>query len=274
MLNKKFNVIESCGEPLLVSEDQTDIKILLDLGLTLLEAKIYYVLVLNGPLLAKEIAQKSGVSRPDVYRTLLKLLNLSLIEKVICKPSKFKAISPENGINILFNRKKNKLEDVETKSKSFIEKFKNNTINSPITFDSNFILLPHKELLIIKIQNAVKKSQKSIDVITVSSRLQHSFNFLSEDLHNAWARGVKGRVIIEKTDANQKKLIRMVWKKPKANLKEIENVPSNIIAIYDKSEVFIFTKLSSDFKESPALWSNNPRLVSLAQFYFETLWLK
>lgn len=44
------------------------------------------------------------------------------------------------------------------------------------------------------------------------------------------------------------------------------------MAIYDKREVFIFEENDADLTESPALWSNNSGLISLANNHFNVLW--
>ena len=58
-----------------------DFQILVDLGLTLLQAKVFLALLVRGTSKVTEISQVSKVSRPDVYRSLSKLQEFGLVEK-------------------------------------------------------------------------------------------------------------------------------------------------------------------------------------------------
>ncbi|PVX26661.1 MAG: hypothetical protein CW691_00750 [Candidatus Bathyarchaeum sp.] len=256
----------------LTQEKKEDIQVLLELGLTLLEAKIYYALTISGTTSAKVLSQTSGVSRPDVYRTLLKLSKLGLIEKVISNPNLFRAIPPETAFQILLDRKTTKLNKVKFKSEAFINKFRNSQLEHVSNIESKFVMVPSKETLINRLRIAIDNTKKSIDVVTTCKRLQQACNFLSESLEQAWDRNVRGRVIIESAEKNQIHVFKPIWKKPKAEFRTTNSVPTNIIAIYDEKEVFIFTESTSDIKQSPALWSNNDVLVSLAKHYFESMW--
>ena len=63
------------------------------------------------------------------------------------------------------------------------------------------------------------------------------------------------------------------WKSPYAKLKYLNSIPKTVMAIYDSKEVFIFIEPEADLTESPALWSNNSSVVSMAKDCFEILWI-
>jgi hypothetical protein len=44
------------------------------------------------------------------------------------------------------------------------------------------------------------------------------------------------------------------------------------MTIYDRKQILIFTDPNARLSESPALWSNNPSLISGMQDYFTILW--
>ena len=56
-------------------------KILMDLGLTLLQAKAYLALSQLGKATVKTISKTANVARQDVYRVMLALEKLGLAEK-------------------------------------------------------------------------------------------------------------------------------------------------------------------------------------------------
>ena len=254
-------------------QNKEDLQVLLDLGLTLLGAKIYYALTTKGTTTAKVISQTSGVSRPDVYRTLLKLAKLGLIEKIISNPTLFRAIPPEIAFQTLLCHKTMKLKSVKFKSEVFINKFRNNQVVPISDVDSKFVIVPSQETLINKLKSAINHAKKSIDVVTTCKRFQVACNFLSESLDDAWNRNVNGRVIIGNPEKNQKELFEKVWRKPQANIGVVSSIPPTIMAMYDNKEVFIFIKPTAALKDSPALWSNDPSILCLTQHYFELMWI-
>ena len=250
-----------------------DLQLLVDLGLTQLQAKIYLSLVQYGNLKVKKISQISKISRPDVYRILSKLLELGLIEKEIVNPIQYRAIPMDAIINILLNRKKMKYENLKSTSDLFLKEFnEKNYSNNKHCNDSNFVLIPPKETIIKKLKNSINQTQESIDIVTSSKRLKNASYYLSDELQNAWKRQILGRAIIEKPEKECFNILKKNWL-PWAGIRTILEVPPAIIALYDKKEVFIFIKNDFDLKESPALWSNCPSIITLVEHYFELLWL-
>jgi sugar-specific transcriptional regulator TrmB len=77
--------------------EKDDFDVLSELGLTKNQIKIYLSLLkLGTPTKAIRIFQVSGVPRQDVYRVLLELQQLGIVEKIISRPSSLR----------LFNLKK------------------------------------------------------------------------------------------------------------------------------------------------------------------------
>jgi hypothetical protein len=50
-------------------------------------------------------------------------------------------------------------------------------------------------------------------------------------------------------------------------------IPKTVMVKYDNKETFIFTKPNAELKNSPALWSNDPSIISMAEDYFDILWI-
>jgi len=53
----------------------------------------------------RNIAKNSDITRPDVYRVLVDLEKLRLIEKTISTPTEYKAVPIEIALDILLGRK-------------------------------------------------------------------------------------------------------------------------------------------------------------------------
>ena len=149
----------------------------MDLGLTLLEAKIYYALALSGPKKVRSISQITRVSRPDVYRTLAKLTKLGLIEKVIANPSKFRAPPLEIGLQILLDSEITKINNAKNQSEIFINKIRQNHHETISNAEPKFIIVPSNEAYLNRLKKAIDNTQNSIDVITTCSRHQFVCHF-------------------------------------------------------------------------------------------------
>jgi sugar-specific transcriptional regulator TrmB len=249
---------------------QEDILTLIELGLTRLQAKVYLALIQCGTMKTKKIAEISEVARPDVYRTLSKLKNMGLVEQEIVKPVRFNAIPTDIALNILLENQKRNYDQLKIKVANLRSKYKKNNIS--FTEESKFVFVPSKEALIRKLRKAVARSENSIDVATSFKRFTRGCYRMSDVLHEAWNRGVKGRAIINVTEENRLKIIKESWISPAAKIRYLNIVPKTVMAKYDEREVFIFTKPQFDLHESPALWSNNPSVIGMAKDYFDVLW--
>jgi sugar-specific transcriptional regulator TrmB len=82
------------------------IDILIKLGLTLNQARIYVALLHSEkPATAKEISKITNITRQDVYRILPTLQKAGLLEKTITAPTMFKATPLRLGVSILIKNK-------------------------------------------------------------------------------------------------------------------------------------------------------------------------
>jgi len=249
-----------------------NIQTLINLGLNSSAARVYSALYETGTAKATTIAKVSRVPRPDVYRALSKLNELGLVEKIIAQPFRFSPIPIETGVAILLERKSKEYNELKSKSASLIRRLNNKNIHKDSYQESQFVLIPSKEVLIKRLTKTIEKTQTSIDISTSWKRFKFACYSLAEALEKAWCRGVKGRVIVEETEEPFLELVKTSWKSPYAKIRHVHSPPKTVMTIYDKKEVFIYINPTADLTESPALWSNNPSLVTMADDCFETLW--
>ena len=246
---------------------------LIDLGLTKLEAEVYLSLHVEGKSNATEISRSTRISRPDVYRILSRLQEDSLIEKEINYPNEYKAIPIQTAVDMLLKQKSKKLDDLRSKTDLLLESLKNTTNPMKTELQSKFIIIPSRQVLIKKLKKAIDLSKKTIEVSTSSKRFFLACNTFSGPFINAWSRGVKGRVVIEEIEESILDNIRESWKSPFAEIKYLPTIPTTIIAIFDKKEVFLVLERNAGLQDSDALWSNNPNLLSMANDFFEKQWI-
>ena len=249
---------------------EEDINIFVELGLSPVETKIFLTLVQSGTVKVEKISQLSNVSRGDVYRNLSKLQDDGLVEKQISRPALFRAIPIKEAIECLIKRQKLKQKKIELQAAILADKYIQKKC-SP--FDKfGFVFVPSREALIKHLNKAIAHTKKSIDISTSCKRLSSSGFSLSENLLKAWDRDVKGRAVIDVNGGVECESIKDFWVPPSAKIRYIPKIPRTVMAMYDRKEIFVFIKPKAQLNESPALWSNVPSIVAMAQDYFDILW--
>jgi sugar-specific transcriptional regulator TrmB len=258
-----------------VAFQDEEVQTLTCLGLTLCQARVYLALARSGMSTAKTISKVSKVTREDIYRIMPTLQKLGLVEKVITKPAKFKATSIQDAVSILLEHRTKEHSELHAKTKKLLQNFKENNAKTTILEEEpQFVLIPKKEALHQRRMKATQNAQTSIDVVTSWKRFQRAMISYAETLKKAVERGVKIRVVLEKPEGKNSlpEAIQASKKNPSVIVRCIPAHPTAVVMVYDRKEVFIITSPTARLTESPALWSNNPSLVELAQNYFETLW--
>jgi len=259
----------------------SDLQVLIHLGLTLKQAKVYSTVTNSGISSVSTNSRISKVARPDVYRVLLKLNKLGLVEKVIRKPVSYRAIPMEIGLRNLLRLKTDEYRKVKAETQILLDTAKkkeqksNHVIQNQI--EPQFILIPEGKNIIDRIKTAIETAQLSINVVLSWKRFSRGItNDFAESIEKAWSKKVKIRFLIGGEISNTetaKQLIQFCKEKPFCQMRFISGYPETIFGIYDKKEIFVVAKLKTDLHESPGLWSCNDSLIGMARQYFEMLWL-
>ena len=269
--------VKSCLDKFLgldwLGSEEENVKVLESFGLTSCQARIYLALINCGISTTKTISIVSKMAREEVYQFLPKMHSLGLIEKILERPAKFKAIPLDECVSNLIEKRKNTTRELEIKSKELIRNYEGiNSIQKNYPHEPKLVFVPSQQALIRKLKTSINGSQNSIWISTSCKRLTYACDHFHEVLQKAWDRGVKGRAIINSPKENHLDIINRCWISPWAEIRYIPKVPRTVITLYDKREVFVFTKPEADLRESPALWSNYPSIVSMAHDFFEILW--
>jgi sugar-specific transcriptional regulator TrmB len=254
----------------------SEIQTLMDLGLTLVQARVYLALVESGPLKTSAISKISKVAQPDTYKTLSKLQQLGLVEKIVATPLEYRAVPMKEGISRLLETKTQQYEKVRSEAKILLSTVKKEKSDIEKQIETpKFVLIP-KRTVIERIKNAIEKAQLSFDLVLSWKRFSQGIaSVFAESIEIAWAKNVKIRFLIESPPESKtaKQLIQFCREKPSCQTRFIHRCPKAIFGIYDQKEIFVILKSKTDLPGSPALWSNNPTLIDLVEDYFETLWL-
>jgi sugar-specific transcriptional regulator TrmB len=253
------------------------IQTLVQLGLTILEAKIYLTLSRYESLATKELSEVAKTSRPDTYRVLAKLQKRGLIEKIITKPAQFKAIPMETGIAFLLERKQVEHKNIETKSNLLLQAIKERPVPKPSEVTtSHFALIPQREPVIKKINEAIDNAEKSVDIFLSWKRFSLGItSTFAKSSQKAWERRVKFRIVVEspKETADVELARQFCRKSPFCEIRFLPRPPKTVLGIYDQKHFFVIVNPKKGLFDSPALWSNSHSLLTVIRDYFEMLWL-
>jgi sugar-specific transcriptional regulator TrmB len=260
-----------------MASDENALQILTQLGLTALEAKIYIALNKYENLTIRALSTLTKTSRPDTYRITAKLQKKGLIEKIIQNPAHFKAVPMDTGIAFLLKRMKADFNDLTTKTTLLLQTIQEKPKRKFLETETpHFTLIPQRETVVRKINEAIEKAKESVDIFLSWKRFSLGItSMFSESSQKAWERGVKFRIVVEnpKEAADGKMALKFCGKTPLCHIRFLPKSPKTVFGLYDKKQVFIVVKPRKGLFDSPALWSNNQSLISAMEDYFEILWL-
>ncbi len=254
---------------------QKKIETLIDLGLTVRQARVYLALFRLGQSTTQQISKESKVGREDLYRVLSALEDLSLAEKVVSSPATFRAIPIGFALEILYKRKSDRLSELQEKIKDLQATEEKSKSTNPDKNTSEYILIPKKETVILRRRNAIINASMTIDVVNTWKRHMQAKYHYHEAAKRALQRGVRVRVVVDKPkDTRQLKIMTELKRFSNFEIKYLAIPPTALLSIYDRKEAFVAAIPETPLGDSPAFWTNNPCLLTIAQGYFESIWSK
>jgi sugar-specific transcriptional regulator TrmB len=230
----------------------------MELGLSSAQAKIYFILAKSGPSTVTEVAKQVKTGPSSIYCTLLKLYELGIVEKTVLSQTKFKAASPDQTLKVLLQKQ-------EAKSESFPPpKISQESLKK----SKGFVVIPHRDQVVKQALRLVKKSHQSFDVVV-------SWSFFSEFVYETFPEifcpnVTKQCIIQQPPESKSLELIKKFKIQSKTQLRFIQPPPKAMLAIFDKKEALMIEK--PELPDYPALWTNNPAMLLMAQNYFDNMW--
>ena len=252
-------------------------KLLSEFGLTPYESKVYLTVFQLGLTTAADISKAAKIRREEVYRTLPKLEKLGLVEKVLGRPARVRALPIEDALSILINRKEEEasreISNLLAKKDLILEsvdKIKPEIMN--VKESTHFTLVTEKDALEKRIASLIKYANKSIEFV---DSFEKAFRFVltfAEELLDATKRGVSVRIVTEFPDSA--KLIPDSLKEyvPETSfhIKYCEDLPGNYI-IYDGTQALITTAIGSTQPAGGTLWTDDKSLIKIVKSDFNQL---
>jgi len=176
-----------------------EVEVLIELGLSSRQARVYMALLKVGEAKAKTIAQYSKVNRQEIYRIIDELEQIGLAQRNICMPTTFTATPLTETVKMLLSQKTTQLSNLRQKTIQLTKKFK--PTKNPIQHLSN----KKPQLGTIfeadrakKYVQTIQSTYQSLDMVTSWKRFKQLTILLENQLQTALQKGVTIRIVTEK----------------------------------------------------------------------------
>jgi sugar-specific transcriptional regulator TrmB len=235
-----------------------------------LQAKVYLSLVALGKTDAKTISKASGIVREEIYRIMPALEKIGLVEKIMARPTSYKALPLKEGLSILLQRRTEENVKLQEKTKALIQNLQEVDVGKTFQDEgSQFIITSEKTLFRKRFETRISRAKNKIDIILPQQILKEMVFHHFECFENAARKGVEIRVITnedkDETISEEPQVL------PDNCIFKFKNLPTSVpvtMAIFDDKEVNV--RISNT--TVPSLYSNNPKIVELAKSYFDEIW--
>ena len=260
------------------------------LDLETVEARIYLNLLRLGPVTASALAKELDVDRTKTYRTVDKLLNMSIVSTTISNPKLCIATKPEEVLKIVLQKKQDEINRVEKIGKNVIEKI-NKIV--PITdghYVPTFRTVQGRANIYSHIEKLLEDSSKMIYIVTTSEDILRMYHTaVPEKIKECIDNGGTVRIL---TSTDDNKFIPLI-ERLKPTETRLGKLPSKGRIIVEDGKQMIMSDVmnASDFANMEnsrlphdsfsigadtdfALWTNSAEMVnnifSLCKFLWRT----
>ncbi len=257
------------------NDENTDL--LLGLGLTLNQAKVYLAILKLEKTTVGQVAKFSKVRREDVYRLLPSLEKMGLIERLLGKPTEIRATLISDSLTLLVAEEKNRTDERLTGMRSMVQKLslKDWKQPPPDEEESIYILIAEKKAILAKTSELIRNSRKEVALIADKARIMPVLAQFSDEYRQAIKKGAQIRLLFEgeSPDDLLKEKVKKIIDGASVHIRFHREALNHFIMSDDK-EALITTSKESGLGESPSLWTNNSNLIGVLRTGFESDWKK
>lgn len=244
------------------------VDVLVGLGLTGRQAKVYLATLKLGSCKAQEIMDLSLVHRQEIYPLINSLQALGLIRKHLTRPMTFTATPITEAADQLLKQKTSQLNSLTQQTRQLARKLQNTSYPPPAVtpcFGTLFGADRGKKFL-----QAIGDTQGSIEVVSSWVRFRQLCFHCENELKAVLKRGVRVRVAVEKPSCpNYPKWISDY---SAFELREMLSVPAVALTIFDGALVAVAFEPTARLAVGPDLWSRHVGVVAVCCGYFDRLW--
>jgi sugar-specific transcriptional regulator TrmB len=258
-----------------MSNDENTV-LLLGLGLSLNQARVYLAILQLQKTTAGQIAKFSKVRREDVYRILPILEKMGLIERLLGKPTEIRATPVSDALTFLLGEEKKRFDERLSGMRITVQKLSLKDWKQPLPEEESiYILIAEKKAILAKTSGLIRNSRKEVALIADKERIIWILSQLSDECKQAIKNGAQIRLIFEgdSTDGLLKEKVQKLIDGASVHVK-FHRKPLNHFIMSDDTEALITGSKKSGIGESPSLWTNNSNLIGVLRTSFEFDWKK
>jgi sugar-specific transcriptional regulator TrmB len=258
-----------------MSNDE-NMDLLLGLGLTLNQAKVYLAILKLEKTTVGQIAKFSKVYREDIYRILPTLERMGLVERLLGKPTEIRATPISDALSFLVSEEEGKFDERLAGMKVIVNRLSLKDWKKPLSKEESiFILIAEKKAILAKTSGLIRNSRKEVALIADKTRIMPVLSQFSDEYKQAIKKGTNVRLLFEgeKPDVLLKEKVTKLLGNISVQVK-FYCEPLNHFIMSDDEEALITTSKESGLGESPSLWTNNRNLIGVLRTGFESDWKK
>ncbi len=171
--------------------DDENTDLLLGLGLTLNQARVYLAILKLEKTTVGQVAKFSKVRREEVYRILPALEKKGLVERLLGNPTEVRATVVSDALTFLVAEEKRKSDERLLGMKSTVKKLSLKEWTRQVSEDESiYILIPDRKAILAKISGLVKDSRKEVALIADKRILMRILFKFSDEFKRAIKDGV------------------------------------------------------------------------------------
>jgi sugar-specific transcriptional regulator TrmB len=258
----------------MANDENTDL--LLGLGLTLNQAKVYLAILKLEKTTVGQVAKFSKVRREDVYRLLPALEKMGLVERLLGKPTEVRATRITDALSFLVAEEKGKSDERLVGMRGIVQKLSLKDWKQELPKEESiYILIAEKKAILAKTSDLIRNSRKEVALISDKARIMPILAQFSDEYKQAINEGAMIRLIFEgeQPDSLLKEKVKKFIDASSVHIK-FHHDPLNHFIMSDDKEALITTSKESGLGESPSLWTNNSNLIGVLRTSFESDWEK
>ncbi|MCJ7634831.1 hypothetical protein MUP77_20880 [Candidatus Bathyarchaeota archaeon] len=256
-----------------MSNDE-DTVLLLGLGLSLTQARVYLAILKLEKTTVGHIAKFSKVRREEVYRILPILEKMCLIEKLLGKPVEIRVTPIKDALAFLVAEEKKKSDERLSGLRSTVKRLSIKDWKQPLPEEESiYILIAEKKPILAKTSRLIRDSRKEVVLIADKAIMTLILYQFTDELKQAIKNGAQIRLIFEgdRTDKLIKENVKKLIGGASVHVK-FHRKPLNHFIMSDDTEAVITGSTESGLGESPSLWTNNSNLIGALKTGFEYGW--
>jgi sugar-specific transcriptional regulator TrmB len=249
------------------------IQVLVTIGLTKNQAKVYLTLARRQKEKINQISKLANVDRSNTYQAITQLQQKKLVQKILGKPSYFEALPLKEGIHLLLRQQEDECRKTREEAEKLVKKL--NSLRKTCATDQNEVRveISTKEKVIKTVNQMYPVVEENVDLLFNKKRFYEIIPDVAEDHVKCAERGVKVRMIVEKIDPDilQKPLLALMAQ-PNIEIRYINFQPKSDLFVMDKRYASISLVPGSGVEESTDLYSYNEGFIEIVENHFEKIW--